>query len=128
MSSRFTKKSLLNTPGLSVNTPCFNYGHPGFVKAFDSGNGRELWRLDLPFQLNPAFRVYGTHHARITPDSKTAYISTYSLAEYPLGADPHTFLHAIDIDGSGGGEPPPPDPCDYDGRADRPTAARSCRG
>ena len=91
------------------------YGHPGFVKAFDSGNGRELWRVDLPFRLNPAFRVYGTHHARITPDSKTAYISTYSLAEYPLGGDPHTFFYAIDIEGSGGGDPPPPDPCDYDG-------------
>jgi outer membrane protein assembly factor BamB len=91
------------------------YGNPGFVKAFDSGNGRELWRLDLPFQLNPGFRVYGTHHARITQDNKTAYISTYSLAEYPLGGDPHTFLYAIDIEGSGGGDPPPPDPCDYDG-------------
>ena len=91
------------------------YGYPGFVKAFASRNGQELWTVDLSFQLNPAFRVYGVHHPRITPDGATAYVSTLSLAEYPLGADPHTFLYAIDIEGSGGGDPPPSDPCDYDG-------------
>ena len=91
------------------------FGNPGFVKAFDSGNGRELWRLDLPFQLNPGFRVYGTHHPRITPDGTTAYVSTMSLAEWPLNQDPHTFLYAIELDSGNGGGPPPPDPCDYDG-------------
>jgi outer membrane protein assembly factor BamB len=90
------------------------FGNPGFVKAFDTRNGHERWRINLPFQLDPGFRVHGIHHARITPDSRTAYISTYTLAEYPLGADPHTFLYAIDIEGTGGGDPPP-DPCDYDG-------------
>jgi len=89
------------------------FGNPGFVKAFDSGNGRELWRFDLPFSLDPGFRVYGTHHARITPDSRTAYVSTFSLATWPVPQD-HAFLYALDI-GSGGTTPPPPDPCDYDG-------------
>ena len=88
------------------------FGSPPYVKAFNTQNGHEIWRVNLPFQLNPGFRVYGVHHARITPDSKTAYISTMSLAESPLDQDPHAFLYAIEIDGGGG---PAPDPCNYDG-------------
>jgi len=89
------------------------YGYPGFVKAFNTRNGNELWQVDLPFQLDPGFRVLGVHHARITPDGSTAYVSTLSLVEYPLNQDPHTFLYAIDL--GGGGDPPPPAPCNYDG-------------
>ena len=88
------------------------FGSPPYVKAFNTQNGQELWRVNLPFQLNPGFRVYGVHHARITPDGATAYVSTMSLAEYPLNQDPHTFLYAIELDGGGG---PPSDPCNYDG-------------
>jgi outer membrane protein assembly factor BamB len=90
------------------------YGYPGFVKAFATRNGRELWSVDLPFQLNPGFRVYGVHHPRITPDGATAYVSTLSLAEYPLDQDPHTLLFAIDVTGDGGSDPPPP-ACNDDG-------------
>jgi len=89
------------------------YGYPGFIKAFNAKNGNELWQVDLPFQLDPQFRVMGVHHARITPDGSTAYVSTLSLADYPANQDPHTFLYAIDL--GGGGEPPPPDPCNHDG-------------
>ncbi len=94
------------------------FGYPGFIKAFSANNGNELWQVDLPFQLDPGFRVLGVHHARITPDGSTAYVSTLSLAEWPLNQDPHTFLYAIDLGGGGGPPPPPPpppDPCDYDG-------------
>lgn len=79
------------------------YGYPGFVKAFNSRNGRELWTVNLPFQLNPGFRVYGVHHPRITPDGTTAYVSTLTLAEWPLSQDPHSFLYAIDIASAKGG-------------------------
>ena len=113
------------TPGISLDRPTVtpdgtalvltgrdtnNSGYPGFVKAFNSNNGRELWSVDLPFQLGPGFRVYGVHHPRITPDGTTAYVSTLSLAEYPLNQDPHTFLFAIDIMGNGGPEPLPSAP------------------
>jgi hypothetical protein len=91
------------------------FGNPGFVKAFNTQNGNELWRLELPFQLDPGFRVYGVHHPRITADGTTAYVSTMSLAEYPLNQDPHTFLYAIALDGGGGPPPPPPGPCNNDG-------------
>lgn len=81
------------------------YGHPGFVKAFASRNGRELWTVDFPFQLDPGYRVYGVHHPRITPDGATAYVSTMTLAEWPLNQDPHSLLYAIDItSGKGGGK------------------------
>jgi hypothetical protein len=79
------------------------YGHPGFVKGFASRNGRELWSVDLPFQLNPGYRVYGVHHPRITPEGSTAYVSTLTLAEWPLNQDPHSFLYAIDITSAKGG-------------------------
>lgn len=78
-------------------------GHPGFVKGFSSKRGRELWTVHLPFQLNPGFRVYGVHHPRITPDGATAYVSTMSLAEWPLNQDERSFLYAIDITSSKGG-------------------------
>jgi len=109
------------TPGVSLDRPTVTpdgsvlilastdtnvFGNPGFVRAFDAGNGRELWSLDLPFQLNPGFRVYGTHHPRITPDGTTAYLSTLTLAEWPLSTDPHSFLYAIDVTSGGGGPPP----------------------
>lgn len=105
------------------------FGNPGFVKAFSTQNGNELWRLELPFQLNPGFRVFGVHHARITPDSSTAYVSTMSLAEYPLNQDPHTYLYAIALDG--GGEPPPPpppDPCNNDGMCTLGENCENCPG
>lgn len=79
------------------------YGYPGFVKGFASRNGRELWSVDLPFQLNPGYRVYGVHHPRITPDGSTAYVSTLTLAEWPLNQDPHSFVYAIDITSAKGG-------------------------
>ncbi|MDH3350803.1 MAG: PQQ-binding-like beta-propeller repeat protein [Gammaproteobacteria bacterium] len=79
------------------------YGYPGFVKAFASRNGRELWTVNLPFQLNPGYRVYGVHHPRITPDGTTAYVSTLTLAEWPLNQDPHSFVYAIDISSAKGG-------------------------
>jgi outer membrane protein assembly factor BamB len=103
------------------------YGQPGFVKAFASRNGRELWTVDLPFQLNPGFRVYGTHHPRITSDGATAYVSTYSLAEYPLGQDPHTFLFAIDVAGDGGSDPPP-SACNNDGICSAGEDCETCPG
>ena len=86
-----------------------NNGQPGFVKAYATRNGRELWSLDLPFQASPSLRVLGTHHPRITPDSATAYVSTVTLAEWPLNQDPHSSLYAINIDGS------PDAPVDSDG-------------
>jgi len=74
------------------------YGGPGFVKAFNSADGTLLWQFDLPFEIvDDSFRVYGTHHAKITPDGTTAYLSTFSLAEWPYDGDPHTIFFAFDI-------------------------------
>jgi outer membrane protein assembly factor BamB len=79
---------------------CGTSGSQGFVRGLNSRNGHQKWNVDLPHETNPGYRIYGTHHPRITPDGQTAYISTYSLIEWPL-ADDHTFLYAIDISESG---------------------------
>jgi hypothetical protein len=78
-----------------------NNGQPGFIKGIDAANGQELWSIELPGDPYPGFRVLGTHHPRITPDSATAFVSTYTVADGSTPADPHSFLYAIDIgDGS----------------------------
>ncbi len=79
---------------------CDQYGSPGFIRGLDSRNGRTKWTVDLPWQVDPSYRIYGTHHPRITPDGQTAYVSTYSLIGWPLAAD-HTFFYALDISESG---------------------------
>ena len=104
----FDPGTCLNRPTLSpdgellvlAGSECGLYGSPGFIKGIRASNGHERWRVDLPFQTDPSYRIYGNHHPRITPDGITAYISTYSLIEWPLAAD-HTFLYALDISPSG---------------------------
>lgn len=73
------------------------YGEPGFIKAYNPANGNVLWTVDLPGEPYPGFRVLGTHHARITPDSTTAYVSTFTVADGSTFTDPHSFLYAIEI-------------------------------
>jgi hypothetical protein len=70
-------------------------GQPGFVKGFNPTNGKELWTVNLQGAPYPLPRSLGVHHARITPDSSTAYLSTMTLAQST--ADPHATLYAIDI-------------------------------
>ncbi len=73
------------------------YGDPGFIKAYDPGNGHVLWTVDLPGEPYPGFRVLGTHHARFTPDSTTAYVSTFTVEDGSPFDDPHSYLYAIEI-------------------------------
>jgi hypothetical protein len=76
-------------------------GEPGFVKGYDAANGNELWTVNLPGEPYPGFRVQGTHHPRITPDSATAYVSTFTVGDGSTPPDPHSFLYAIEVgDGS----------------------------
>jgi outer membrane protein assembly factor BamB len=77
-----------------------NNGQPGFVKGYDAANGEVRWTVDLPGEPYPGFRVLGTHHARITPDSGTAYLSTYTVADGSTPVDPVSYLYAIDINGT----------------------------
>jgi outer membrane protein assembly factor BamB len=74
-----------------------NYGDPGFVKGYNPSNGNELWTVDLPGEPYPGFRVLGTDHPRITPDSATAYVSTLTVADGSPAADPRSYLFAIEI-------------------------------
>ena len=46
-----------------------------FVKAFDSASGDELWHIDLDEVWDPEFRSVTWDHARISPDSSTAYFT-----------------------------------------------------
>ncbi|MCG3131667.1 MAG: hypothetical protein FLDDKLPJ_02472 [Phycisphaerae bacterium] len=71
------------------------YGSAGFVKAYDAATGAELWHLPLPGDDYPAPRWLGTHFPRMTPDSRTAYVSTLALSAGDQ--DPHSFLYALDI-------------------------------
>ena len=74
-----------------------NYGEPGFIKAYNPANGSVLWTIDLPGEPYPGFRVLGTHHARFTPDSTTAYVSTFTVEDGSPFDDPHSYLYAIEI-------------------------------
>ncbi|GIK16759.1 MAG: hypothetical protein BroJett003_17230 [Planctomycetota bacterium] len=76
------------------------FGYPGFIKAFDAASGAELWSVPLPGEFYPAPRWLGTHMPRITPDSRTAYVSTVALSGGD--ADPYSLLYALDIAGEGG--------------------------
>lgn len=93
------------------------FGEQGFVKGFSTARGQEQWTVYLPMTLFPSFRAIGTHHPRITADSSTAYVSTFTIADWPLSTDPHSFLVAIDIAGTGGGGGGVPDTglCNNDG-------------
>ncbi len=71
-------------------------GQPGFVKAYAASTGEELWTVDLPGEPYPGFRVLGIDHPRFTPDSATAYVSTFTVADGSPFADPHSYLYAID--------------------------------
>jgi len=87
------------------------YGQPGFVKAFDTASGDELWTVPLPGAPYPGFRVLGTHHPRISPDGRTAYVPTLTVADGSPPSDPKAYLYAIalseeterpaDLDGDG---------------------------
>ncbi|MHC5113165.1 MAG: outer membrane protein assembly factor BamB family protein [Planctomycetota bacterium] len=87
------------------------YGQPGFIRAYDAASGAVQWQIDLPGTPYPGFRVLGTHHARVTPDSSTAYVSTLTVENESPFTDPHAFLYAIalgeptgpagDVDGNG---------------------------
>jgi outer membrane protein assembly factor BamB len=72
------------------------YGETGFIKGYDASNGEELWNIDLPGDPYPGSRVLGIHHARFTPDGRTAYLSTLTVES---GDDPHSFLYAMATDG-----------------------------
>ncbi len=74
----------------------FDLGDPGFIKAFASATGEELWHVDLPGAPYPAYRVLGIDHPRFTPDGATAYLSTFTVADESPPTDPHSYLYAID--------------------------------
>ncbi len=78
-------------------------GSEGFVKAFNPKNGKELWTVTLPSAPYPGFRVSPVHHARITADSSTAYVSTWTAEDLPSVTDKGAFLFAIDLVSEGGG-------------------------
>jgi outer membrane protein assembly factor BamB len=73
-----------------------NYGDPGFIKAYSAANGQEVWHIDLPGAPSPADRLIGSHHARITPDGSTAYMSTTTLT-WDITPDTTSFVYAIDL-------------------------------
>lgn len=72
-----------------------NFGQTGFIRGYDAKNGDVIWSIDLPGQASPQPRWLGTHHARITPDNSTAYVSTVMLTTELT--DTHSFLYAIEI-------------------------------
>jgi outer membrane protein assembly factor BamB len=77
-----------------------NYGQPGFIRGYDAATGEETWEVSLPGEPYPGFRVLGLHHPRITPDSGTAYVSTFTVADGSPFSDPHSFLYAVDLGGT----------------------------
>ncbi len=97
----FEQGMLLERPAISpdgsvlVVHGSYGNGQPGFVKGFNPTNGRELWTVNLDGAPYPEPRSLGVHHARITPDSQTAYMSTMTLAG--SNTDAHTTLYAINI-------------------------------
>ncbi len=80
---------------LSSGVPTF--GQPGFIKAYDASDGRELWRIDLEGLPFPEPRILGTDSPRFTPDGATAYVSSVHVAS---PADEYSYLYAIDIEAS----------------------------
>jgi len=72
-----------------------DYGDLGFIRAYDAHTGDALWNIDLPGEFYPAPRFVPTHYARITPDGRTAYMSTSALGGDD--DDPHAYLYAIDL-------------------------------
>ena len=100
---------VLGRPGLSSDGSTLvidgvpNYGQPGFIKGFDAATGEELWTVDLPGTVSPGERFLATDHARFTPDSSTAYVSTFRVGQGSWTPDPHSLLYAIDLtDGTAG--------------------------
>ncbi len=83
-----------------------NYGQPGFFLAVNT-KGTPLWRVDLPDE--PGFAPYGQlvpmTRPVFSPDGNTAYSVTDVAGD---GANPYSFLYAIDLTpGTGGGNTPP---------------------
>ena len=76
-----------------------NSGQPGFVKAFDTADGSELWAVDLPGEAFPAGRHLAADHARFTPDGSTAYVSTSLVGGG--SSDPHSLVFALDVTDGG---------------------------
>ncbi|MDP1859192.1 MAG: PKD domain-containing protein [Gemmatimonadaceae bacterium] len=84
-----------------------NYGQPGFFLAVSTA-GTPLWRVDLPDE--PGFAPYGqlvpTTRPVFSPDGNTAYAVT-DVAGDGSSSSPYSFLYAIDISTSSGGNTTP---------------------
>ena len=76
------------------------YGQPGFIKGYDAATGAELWKVDLPGIPYPGPRIIAADRARFTPDSSTAYVSTFQVSN---PADPYSLLYALDLSGGASG-------------------------
>ncbi|MBK7405846.1 MAG: PQQ-binding-like beta-propeller repeat protein [Phycisphaerales bacterium] len=75
------------------------YGQPGFIRAYATADGSQLWEVPLPGEPYPGQRVIGNDWARISSDGRTAYFSTVTLSG--PADDPHSLFYAIDLtDGS----------------------------
>jgi hypothetical protein len=104
----FTAGTVLDRPTISPDGSVLvvngveGYGQPGFTRGYNPGNGKLLWTVDLGGAAYPQPRSVGVHHARITPDSTTAYVSTATLGASAPNGSAHLF--AIDVtSGKGGG-------------------------
>ncbi len=70
-------------------------GQAGFIKAYSSADGSDLWTVRLPGEAFPAARVVGKDWARYTPDGVTAYMSTSTVAADEN--DPNSFLYTLTV-------------------------------
>ncbi len=70
--------------------------HISFIKAFETGGGNLAWHLDLDPVWDPEFRRVTYDHARITPDSRTAYFTGW-LAGGEDYLDERSYLWAIEL-------------------------------
>jgi hypothetical protein len=69
------------------------YGDLGFIRAYSTGDGQEMWSVTLPGEIYPGSRFVPVDSPLITPDGATAYVSTVMLGG---SADPHSLLYAVD--------------------------------
>lgn len=70
--------------------------HISFIKAFDTAEGEELWHLELNDGWDPERRDITWDHARISPDSRTAYFTGWLAGGYDWG-DERSLLWAIEL-------------------------------
>ena len=69
----------------------------GFVKAFSTFSGQELWNVDLQEEFNLGYRHVPEDRARISSDGTTAYVQTWRAQWPDHDGNPRSTLFAIAI-------------------------------